>query len=202
MTTRTRDVESVTRYCERYWRGTGVPRSAISDMRLELESHLREAVADGRSLESVVGEPVAFAENWAREFRAPLVPVDRQGLVRPALAALGLAAGIVNGMQVFGLSTRAYSVRCCPRVVTETSAYPELLLFWLTLGVAALALAGAVSMVVGRPRLAALLWGIAVFPSVMTAGRPLVTILLLLAVIGASTLFRRPRSLSLQGVDA
>jgi membrane protein implicated in regulation of membrane protease activity len=56
--------------CARYWRETGVPRRAADEMRLELEQHLLEADAEGRSPERVVGaDPAAFAEAWAAEYR-------------------------------------------------------------------------------------------------------------------------------------
>lgn len=58
--------------CERYWLETRVPRSVSNAMKLELESHLHEAAAAGKSPASVVGSDLAqFAESWAAEFRSP-----------------------------------------------------------------------------------------------------------------------------------
>lgn len=58
--------------CERYWRETGVSDAAVTDMRRELESHLREAAAAGKSPAVVVGDDIpAFAESWAAEQRGP-----------------------------------------------------------------------------------------------------------------------------------
>lgn len=55
---------------ERYWRETGVPRSAIEEMSFELEQHLAEANADGRTPDEVVGvDPAVFAESWASAYR-------------------------------------------------------------------------------------------------------------------------------------
>ncbi len=55
---------------ERYWRETGVPKSAISEMRQELEQHLEEALARGHTVGDVLGsDPASFAENWAAAFR-------------------------------------------------------------------------------------------------------------------------------------
>ncbi len=55
---------------ERYWRETGVPKSAVPEMRLELEQHLSEATAEGHTVEDVIGpDPAAFAESWAAAFR-------------------------------------------------------------------------------------------------------------------------------------
>lgn len=56
--------------CERYWDRTHVPRRAIVEMKAELASHLADARAAGRSVESVVGDDLpAFAEAWAVEHR-------------------------------------------------------------------------------------------------------------------------------------
>jgi membrane protein implicated in regulation of membrane protease activity len=64
------EITRVVADCVRYWRETGVPRRAIEEMRLELEQHLLEADADGRSPVRVVGtDPAAFAESWASEYR-------------------------------------------------------------------------------------------------------------------------------------
>lgn len=197
MRAESREVDATVRSCESYWKRTGVPRSAIPDMRMELQSHLREAVADGKSLDSVVGDEVAFAEEWAREFRAPMVPIERKILIRAAMA--GVAVAIINGLHFFFMAMRTYSVRCCPRRVVEVyAAWPEILLFWLTLVVAVFALAGSVSMAFGRPRLAAFLWGVVIVPSLMTPGTWVVTILLVLAVLGARKFFTRPLGTSRQ----
>ncbi len=56
---------------ERYWLETGVSRGAVAEMRGELEQHLADAAADGRSVENVVGpDPGGFAETWAAAYRA------------------------------------------------------------------------------------------------------------------------------------
>jgi membrane protein implicated in regulation of membrane protease activity len=48
-----------------YWLEAGLPRSAVAEMRIELEQHLVEAAAEGRSPEQVVGDRARFAEEWA-----------------------------------------------------------------------------------------------------------------------------------------
>lgn len=54
--------------CERYWRAAGIERRAANEMRRELEVHLADAGADGRSPESVVGDDLEeFARSWAAE---------------------------------------------------------------------------------------------------------------------------------------
>lgn len=64
------DLSRVLMECERYWRETGVPWRAVSEMKLELSQHLIEATADGRSAEAVFGRNLAeFAESWASEYR-------------------------------------------------------------------------------------------------------------------------------------
>ncbi len=55
---------------EQYWLEAGVPRGAVTEMRQELEQHLIEAEAEGRTLVDVVGaNPGDFAENWAIAYR-------------------------------------------------------------------------------------------------------------------------------------
>lgn len=59
-------IDTVTADCERYWRAAGIDRRTAAEMRAELELHLVEASADGRSPESVVGSDAAsFAIEWA-----------------------------------------------------------------------------------------------------------------------------------------
>ena len=54
--------------CTSYWALRGVARASRQEMQLELEQHLHLAVADGKSLDRVLGpHPLAFAEAWARE---------------------------------------------------------------------------------------------------------------------------------------
>lgn len=60
------DLARIAAVCERYWHENGVPRRARTQMRLELDHHLREAAAEGRPASSVVGPDVArFAREWA-----------------------------------------------------------------------------------------------------------------------------------------
>jgi membrane protein implicated in regulation of membrane protease activity len=61
--------------CERYWRETRVPRRRVQEMAVELQSHLFEAQAEGKTPEAVVGPDLAaFAEEWASEYRGPASP--------------------------------------------------------------------------------------------------------------------------------
>jgi hypothetical protein len=54
--------------CAGYWELRGIARASSTEMQLELEQHLQQAVHDGKSLEAVLGpNPLAFAEAWARE---------------------------------------------------------------------------------------------------------------------------------------
>ncbi|HEU4750431.1 MAG TPA: NfeD family protein [Acidimicrobiia bacterium] len=64
------DLIRVVESCERYWRESGVPHRASTEMRLQLEEHLSSAMASGRPIESVIGTSLPeFAENWASEYR-------------------------------------------------------------------------------------------------------------------------------------
>ncbi len=65
-------VDRIVRDCEHYWAETDVPTHTVEDMGIELRSHLRDALADGRRTEDVTGPDLAaFAEDWAREARKP-----------------------------------------------------------------------------------------------------------------------------------
>jgi hypothetical protein len=56
--------------CAGYWDLRGIARESSTQMQLELEQHLQQAISDGKSLEAVLGpNPAAFAEAWAREMR-------------------------------------------------------------------------------------------------------------------------------------
>lgn len=76
--------------CVLHWRLRDVPDARIGEMEEKLEGHLREAVESGRSVEGVVGDdPVAFAEEWAKEARA-----ERSSLGR----ALGIGEYLAFGL--------------------------------------------------------------------------------------------------------
>jgi len=65
-------VDRIVQDCVLYWAETNVPKRTVDDMRIELGSHLRDALADGRDAGEVVGPDLAtFAEEWAREARKP-----------------------------------------------------------------------------------------------------------------------------------
>ena len=60
------DINTTLNACELVWKQQSIPASTIAEMRTELESHLREASGEGKSIDSVVGEDLnAFARSWA-----------------------------------------------------------------------------------------------------------------------------------------
>ncbi len=63
------EVENVVTQVERYWLESGLSREEVAEMKAELETHLTEAVSDGRSIEEVVADRAALAESWAGERR-------------------------------------------------------------------------------------------------------------------------------------
>lgn len=89
------NIEQTVEDCVRYWKDTGVRDATVAEMRTELESHLHEAAAAGKSLESVIGaDREVFAESWAVEARgsthrvhavevAPAGPAHRYTNPRP-----------------------------------------------------------------------------------------------------------------------
>lgn len=116
------DLAAVVAGCDRYWRDTGVPAEAIAEMRLELEQHLEEAVADGRSVEDVIGsDPAAFAEAWAAEWRTggpggtPPAGATGGGGGRSftwayVIGGIALVAGVVVGATLTGSDSGGSSV--------------------------------------------------------------------------------------------
>ena len=67
----TDEVRQVVEECRAYWHEVAIPRYAAEDMSRELESHLRDAAADGRTPDDMVGDDIArFAREWANEHRS------------------------------------------------------------------------------------------------------------------------------------
>lgn len=125
--------------CERYWLETKVPRSVSNAMKLELESHLYEAVAAGKQPAAVVGNDLAqFAESWASEFRSPAAAESwkriqqRESQTRSRLIGAGLTAA--------GLATIAVGFMTKEEAVDDIE-------FWLWLWVGAAVVLGIGEMV-------------------------------------------------------
>ncbi|HEY5579113.1 MAG TPA: hypothetical protein VIL12_05450, partial [Acidimicrobiia bacterium] len=93
------DIGRIVSETERQWRRAGVPAATIREMKAELESHLREAEREGKSLDAVVGPDLkSFAAAWASEQGAGGSSPDppRRPRARAAgLTGLALAAGAV-----------------------------------------------------------------------------------------------------------
>jgi len=64
-------VNSFLKKCRREWKRLHVPEAIANEMAADLEADLKEAEADGASLEEVLGtavfDPPAFAASWAAE---------------------------------------------------------------------------------------------------------------------------------------
>ena len=98
--------------CERYWLDTKVPRSRVREMATELQSHLLEASAEGKSPEAVVGDNLAeFAEAWASEYRGPASldawhntgdPATVRREIRSAYGWTAIALAVVALLVIFG----------------------------------------------------------------------------------------------------
>ncbi|WNO71161.1 hypothetical protein [Streptomyces sp. AM8-1-1] len=90
MTTR----EQVLAVCRANWEYRGLDENSVREMLDELDDHLRDAAADGRGAEAVVGKDMkAFAASWARA-RAPL-PVR-------LLRMTAMTAFVTGWMLLFG----------------------------------------------------------------------------------------------------
>lgn len=104
--------------CEKYWRSTGVPRRQVASMRNELRQHLDEALAEGRSIDDVVGpSPATFAESWAVEHRDldadtaweaiirrdPEAEKERRfALISYVLGGIAIVGGVITGSLIRG----------------------------------------------------------------------------------------------------
>jgi len=81
--------------CRTEWKRLGVPDSIAEEMAADLASDIREAEADGISVEELLGssaaDPRAFAASWATE--RGIVPV-RSGRASPRRRRLALMAFI------------------------------------------------------------------------------------------------------------
>lgn len=65
-------VDQVVDRCRSYWLGSGVSNETAEEMTSELRTHLSEAAAAGKSIETVTGPDIeGFAEEWAVAFRGP-----------------------------------------------------------------------------------------------------------------------------------
>ena len=65
-------VDQVVERCRAYWVESGVAADAADEMASELRTHLDEAAAAGKSIETVTGTDVdGFAEEWAAAFLGP-----------------------------------------------------------------------------------------------------------------------------------
>ncbi len=99
-------IGSIVSDCRRYWLDTNVPRGVADEMQIELEAHLRDAQAEGRSPESVVGPNVpAFAEEWARETRVADFAKPPAPAPNPRLWTYALLAGVVLVVAVLAVAT-------------------------------------------------------------------------------------------------
>lgn len=96
-------ISKVVEGCETYWSLSGVPRASIDEMKSELEQHLREATAEGKTVEAVTGSDIdSFANSWARENQATRSPGWL--LLDWAAALTGSAAAILAMQHIFFLS--------------------------------------------------------------------------------------------------
>ena len=98
--------------CRREWKRLGVPNPVAEEMAADLASDIREAEADGVTIEEFLGssasDPRAFAASWAGERGLLRVP-SRQGSGgrrgRPELIAFTIFASVALIVAVLLLAT-------------------------------------------------------------------------------------------------
>jgi membrane protein implicated in regulation of membrane protease activity len=86
--------DQVTDRCLSTWLTSGVSADSATEMANELRSHLEQATAAGKSLDTVVGSDTeAFATEWAAEFTGPQPPTTRPEPTPPVAPETDSRAG-------------------------------------------------------------------------------------------------------------
>lgn len=105
------DITTILNACELVWRQQSVGSVAITDMRNELESHLVDAKAAGKSPESVIGSNVeTFARSWVVGQPARLIPLsfsdaqtERSAQADASRMRLYISIAAITGVTLLGL---------------------------------------------------------------------------------------------------
>lgn len=115
--------------CRREWKRLGVPDPVAAEMAADLAADIRDAEADGVTIEEFLGssvsDPGAFAAAWAGErglLRVPSRPGSgaRQG--RPVLIAFTIVASLALVVAVLLLATGEPKVSLVTHVMTPPRA--------------------------------------------------------------------------------
>ncbi len=96
---------------ESYWREAGLSPAEVAEMKAELQLHLAEAEAEGRTVVDVVGDTIEFAETWATaqrgrpvapwtEVKSGILKVKRQARRDRALYGLGAVSLVIAAIAV------------------------------------------------------------------------------------------------------
>jgi membrane protein implicated in regulation of membrane protease activity len=86
--------EQVADRCRSTWLASGISADSADEMTTELRSHLQEATAAGKSLDTVIGADIeAFAREWATEFMGPQTPAAPTEPTPPSLPRTDSRAG-------------------------------------------------------------------------------------------------------------
>lgn len=86
--------DQVTDRCLSTWLSSGVSADSATEMANELQSHLEQAMAAGKSLDTVVGPDIdAFATEWAAEFTGPQPAATPREPTPPSLPRTDSRAG-------------------------------------------------------------------------------------------------------------
>lgn len=105
------DIPTILNACELIWRQQSIGSSAIGEMRAELESHLVDAAAAGKSPEDVVGSNLErFARSWAGAQPERIVPAsltrvrtEREAEADRTKMRLGISVAAVVAVTMLGL---------------------------------------------------------------------------------------------------
>lgn len=105
------DIPTILNACELVWRQQSIGSGRIGEMRTELESHLVDAAAAGKSPETVVGSNLeGFARSWAGAEPARVVPpsltrlrTEREAEADRTRVKLGISVAMIVAVTMLGL---------------------------------------------------------------------------------------------------
>ena len=83
--------------CLSSWISSGVDATSADEMTAELRSHLQEATAAGKPLDTVIGSDIdAFAQEWASAFQGPQASTAPPEPTEPSLPRTDSRGGTIG----------------------------------------------------------------------------------------------------------
>jgi hypothetical protein len=125
-------VNEFIRECRKEWKRLRVPDPVANEMAVDLGVDLDEAVAEGGSVEDLLGtdafDPRSFARSWAAERGVVPPPPQADRPPRPGAGRLAWRASVVAGLAFFGLIAligAALTLRRSASSEATAAAFPQ-----------------------------------------------------------------------------